>query len=132
MNRFPPGFDRFDGEGRSIAVVRDAGASWAFGLQELLLLLLLLAVLALVAISLVRLERESRTNDEHAEPEPPAPPRQVATRTPVVRDAAVDELRARYARGDVSADDYRRTFDDLTGATTPTWPGPAEGREPAT
>ena len=37
-------------------------------------------------------------------------------------DPAIAELRLRYARGDVSRDDFQRTLDDLNGAGT-AWPG---------
>jgi hypothetical protein len=123
MDRFPPGLDRFD-----YTVVHDG--AWTFGLEELLLLLLLLTVVALGAIWLARLRREGR-GEGAPETGPPAASPTPAAAAPIRpgTDPALDELRLRYARGDVSSDDYRRAFDDLTGAPTP-WPQPPPGEQP--
>jgi uncharacterized membrane protein len=138
MNPVPPGFDRFGGQSRTFAVVQDTGGSWTFGLEELLLLLLLITVIVLGAIWLARVVSESRREPEAEEAAVTttgaapagAVPAPAVARVPAAPDPAVAELRLRYARGDLSQEDYRRAFDDLTGAATPTWPQPPAGEQP--
>ena len=47
-------------------------------------------------------------------------------------DPAVATLRMRYAKGEVSRDDFQSAMADLTGAAaTPSWPGTAQGEDTA-
>ena len=56
-----------------------------------------------------------------------------ASTAALAADPAVSTLRMRYAKGEISRDDYRAAFEDLTGTATSTeeWPGgetgPTEG-----
>lgn len=49
----------------------------------------------------------------------------------IAADPAVAALRMRYARGEVSREDFQHGMEDLTGTATP-WPGnnPGEGTAP--
>jgi uncharacterized membrane protein len=101
---------------------------WWNGPLHVLLLFLFIALVVVAAISLVR--RLSPSVAQAAAPAAVAPGSAVATAG--VPDPAVATLRMRYAKGEVSREDFQNALADLTGAETPTadWPTADAGDEP--
>jgi uncharacterized membrane protein len=97
---------------------RHAHAGWWGGPLHFVALLLLLALLVAGVVWLVRRLA-------------PAHPVAVAPAA-VAPDPAVTTLRMRYARGEVSRDDFQHTLADLTDSdATTAWPGEAAGDDVA-
>ena len=100
--------------------------SWWDGPLHAVVLLLLLALLVGAIVWLVR-----RLSPAVAQAASPAVAG--ASTAALAADPAVSTLRMRYAKGEISRDDYRAAYEDLTGETTSagTWPGeetaPTEG-----
>jgi len=90
----------------------DAGPHW-FGLIPMLMIAVLIGV---VVWAVVRLTREG------GRAAIAAGPAAVATRA----DAALEELRLRYARGEMTREDYGERLQDLIGAP----PGDPAPRDP--
>lgn len=105
---FGPGFH--EGFERGI----EAGPHW-FGFLPLLVIAVLVGV---IVWAVIRLTRESGGAAVAAGPAP------VAMRA----DAALEELRLRYARGEMTREDYGERLQDLTGANAvpPSEPGPRD------
>jgi uncharacterized membrane protein len=105
---------------------RHAHDSWWHGPVHAVVLVLFLALLIGGVVWLVR-----RLTPAVAQAATPAVAS--ATTAALAADPAVSTLRMRYAKGEISRDDYRAAFEDLTGAATPAeeWPGgetaPTEG-----
>jgi uncharacterized membrane protein len=115
-----PGDDFFWHEG-----ARHAHDGWWSGPLHAIVFLLLLALLVAGFIWLVR--RLSAGAATQA-----AVPAAMPTAA-LVADPAVAALRMRYARGEVSRDDFQHAMEDLTGAAaaTPSWPGSNPGEDTA-
>jgi uncharacterized membrane protein len=106
---------------------RHAHHEWWHGPLHAVLLLLLVALLVVGVVWIVR--RLSPAPPTLAAAPAAAPLAATAT------DPAVVTLRMRYAKGEVSREDFLHTMDDLTGAAVtaaPPWPGttPGEDTEP--
>jgi uncharacterized membrane protein len=103
--------------------VRHAHEGWWGGPLHVFLLLLLLALLVAVVVWLVRRLAPSTPQAIAATPAPAV--------TALAGDPAVATLRMRYARGDVSREDFQHALADLTGAETDatTWPGDTPGAD---
>lgn len=86
-------------------------------------LLFLIVVVALVALAVVLLVRAVRPGKSHALQEPPWP----RPGTPSQFDPVLGELRMRYARGEISREEYLRRAADLgyspSAAGDPAGPG---------
>jgi putative membrane protein len=93
----------------------DRGWWWLGGLVPLLLVL---GLGALVVWAVVRLTRVGPATAP-AVPPPPAPPT-------LPRDPALEEVRIRYARGEIDREEFLRRSGDLGGTTT----DPTEGAAP--
>ncbi len=97
---------------------RHAHDSWWDGPLHAIVLVLLLALLIGGVVWLLR-----RLSPSVAQAATPA----VAggSAAALAADPAVSTLRMRYAKGEISRDDYRAAFEDLTGAATSAeeWPG---------
>ena len=97
---------------------------WGYGrgapFAELLWLLVLVGTAALAALVISRLI--AARSPAPAAPPPAGPP--PATAAPAT-DRAIEELRLRYARGEISADEYRTMARDLGHPAPP--PEPAGG-----
>ena len=102
---------------------RHAHEDWWSG--SLHLLVLFVALLVAGAVWLVR-----RLSPGLAQPAVPVVATPPATLT---ADPAIAALRMRYAKGQVSRNDFQHTMDDLTGvaATTASWPGSEPGEDTA-
>ncbi len=100
--------------------------SWWHGPIHAVVLVLLLALLIGGIVWLVR-----RLSPSLAQAATPAVAG--ASAAALAADPAVSTLRMRYAKGEISRDDYRAAFEDLTGEATSgeAWPGeetaPTEG-----
>ena len=105
---------------------RHAHEDWWSGPLHLLVLVLFVALLVAGAVWLVR-----RLSPGVAQAAAPA----VAGVSPaaLTADPAIAALRMRYAKGEVSRDDFQHTMDDLTGVAAPTasWPGSEPGEDTA-
>jgi putative membrane protein len=107
---------------------RHADDTWWGGPLHFLVLLLLVGLLVVGVVWLVR-----RLAPAAAAPAPaPAAAQPVAPSLTPASDPAVSALRMRYAKGEVSREEFQRTMDDLSGATAATaaWPGSAPADEP--
>ena len=110
---------------------RHAHDHWWDGPLHAVLLVLLLGLLIAGVVWLLR--RLSPGVAQAA-----APAAAGASVAALAADPAVSTLRMRYAKGEISRDDYRAAFEDLTGGAAPAeaWPGeaveaaPAEAAEP--
>ena len=102
---------------------RHAHDDWWSGPLHLLVLVLLVALLVAGVVWLVR--RLSPTVAQAAVPAAAGAPPLALT-----ADPAIVALRMRYAKGEVSRDDFQHTMEDLTGVVAPTasWPGSEPGR----
>jgi uncharacterized membrane protein len=100
--------------------VRHAHEGWWAGPLHFVALLLLLALLVAGVVWLVR-----RLAPAPAQAVVPA----AGPAAALTGDPAVATLRMRYARGEVSREDFQHTLADLTGADTGAtgWPGSATG-----
>jgi uncharacterized membrane protein len=100
---------------------------WWSGPLHAIIVLLLLALLVAGVVWLVR--RLSPAVATQAAVSAAAPAAAMAA------DPAVAALRMRYARGEVSRDDFQHAMEDLTGATSAlpgsTWPGGSPGEDTA-
>ena len=98
---------------------------WWDGPFHVIAFLLLIALLVVGVVWLLR--RLSPTVASQAVAPTLAPAAAVAG------DPAVAALRMRYARGEVSREDFQSTLTDLTGVTAPQspWPGDAPGEDTA-
>jgi hypothetical protein len=105
---------------------RHAHDSWWDGPLHAVLLVLLLVLLVGGIVWLLQ-----RLSPDVAQAAAPAVAGASAVALPA--DPAVSTLRMRYAKGEISRDDYRAAFEDLTGAAAPTgaWPGEASNAAPA-
>lgn len=87
---------------------------WGLSVLHAVLMIAFLAVLVLLAIWLIanirRAHPESRMLPP-ASPMPPAPPMPQALQDPAVREA-----RMRYARGEISSEEFLKITTDLGGA----------------
>ena len=99
--------------------------SWVGDLVHVLIVVLVVAALALAIVWLVR--RLAGTGGGVTGPALAAPAPAVAA--PLALDPAVAALRLRYARGEVSREDFQQAHADLTGEPTATWPGEADDTE---
>jgi uncharacterized membrane protein len=99
---------------------RHAHEGWWGGPLHLIALLLLLALLVAGVVWLVR-----RLAPSSARAIAPA----AAPAAALTGDPAVATLRMRYAKGEVSRDDFQHALADLTGteADTAAWPGATPG-----
>lgn len=79
---------------------------WWLGGLVLVLMMLLLG--ALVVWAVVRLSRVGPASASAAAPPPPAPPAPP-------RDAALEEIRLRYARGEIDRERFQQQLADLGG-----------------
>jgi putative membrane protein len=86
---------------------------WYWALRGLVPLVVLLVVAGLVVWAVVRLSNRPVVT---AAPPSPAPP--------AARDPALEELRLRYARGEVSREEYLQRLQDLGGPAIPEAPSP--------
>ncbi len=107
---------------------RHAHDGWWGGPLHAVALLLLLALLVGGVVWLVR--RYSPAVATQAAVPAPVP---AVPAVGITSDPAVEALRMRYARGEVSREDYQHTMEDLTGAAAPTapWPGSNPGEDAA-
>jgi len=102
---------------------------WWYGPLHLLFLLLVIALIVAAAVWLVR-----RLSPGLAQTTAPAAAPAGAVAASATADPAVTTLRMRYAKGEVSREDFQNALADLTGAEPPTgaWPAGADaGDEPA-
>ena len=105
---------------------RHAHEDWWGGPLHILFFLLFLALLVAGAVWLVR-----RLSPGVA---PAAAPAVVGAPTvALAADPAVATLRMRYAKGEVSREDFQHALEDLTGVAAPTaaWPGSEPGEDTA-
>jgi len=95
---------------------------WSGPLHAIAIVLLLILLVAGVVWLLRRL------SPQVAQATSPALVPAAAGGAALADDPAVALLRMRYARGEVSRDDYRNAIEDLGGVATPTqdWPGETE------
>ena len=102
---------------------------WWHGPLHALFLLLFVALLVLAAIWLVR-----HLSPAAAQAAAPAVvPAGAVAGTAAADDPAVATLRMRYAKGEVSREDYRNAIEDLTGeAPAASWPGEPPPEETST
>jgi uncharacterized membrane protein len=109
-NLVPPGAFRGDGPFRGAVVEHGGGgpSTLAWVIFALVLVLLLLAIASLVIDAYYR-RRASQ----------PVPAQAVAAPVPAATEALA-ALDARYARGEVSRDEYLQARDDLRGTTDTT------------
>ena len=115
------------GQGRELywqEGARHAHDGWWSGPLHAVVLLLLVALLV---VGVVWIVRRLSTGTATATAVPAAVPVAAAA---VAADPAVAALRMRYARGEVSREDFRHGMDDLTGAAAP-WPGSDPGENAA-
>ena len=107
---------------------RHAHDDWWGGPLHLLFVILFLALLVAGAVWLVR--RLSPTVAQAAVPAVAGAPASLAV------DPAVATLRMRYAKGEISRDEFKDVMEDLTGvaASSAPWPGsdPEEDTTPTT
>ena len=105
---------------------RHAHEDWWGGPLHMLFFLLFLALLVAGVVWLVR-----RLSPGVAQAAAPAVA--VAPTAALAADPAVATLRMRYAKGEVSRDDFQRALEDLTGVAAPTatWPGSEPGEDTA-
>jgi uncharacterized membrane protein len=106
---------------------RHAHDGWWGGPLHFVVLLLLLALLVAAVVWLVRKLAPAAAATTAVAPAAPA--------AAAALDPAVTTLRMRYARGEVSREDFQHTLADLTGAKADTaaWPGStAEAGDEAT
>jgi len=99
---------------------------WWAGPLHLLFLILFVALLVAGAVWLAR-----RLSPGVAQAAAPAVAPAGAAALGGASDPAVATLRMRYARGEVSRDDFLHALADLTGAEAPTgtWPGGEAGEQ---
>jgi putative membrane protein len=88
----------------------DHGWWWGFGWVPLLLFVVVIGV---VVWAVLRATRQANVQP----PAPPVPP----------RDPVLEEVRLRYARGEISREDFLQRTADLTGGA----PDPNQGSPPA-
>jgi len=93
-------------------------SAWYQFLQLLVPLLVFGALIGLLVWAVMRLTRER----------PPAPPGRPMVPPP---DAALAEVRMRYARGEIGRDEFVRVSQDLGGAATEPPPPAPEASPPA-
>ncbi|MEW6060082.1 MAG: hypothetical protein AB1551_08105 [Actinomycetota bacterium] len=86
----------------------DWHATWWGWCGWIVPLLLLLLLAAIIVWAVVRTTRQQTTAPLLAPPGPPASP---ASRS----DAAIEQARMRYARGDIDRDQFLRVVRDLSG-----------------
>ena len=105
--------------------------NWWGGPLHVVLFLLFLALLVAGIVWLVR--RLSPSAVQAA-----APAVAVAPATALAADPAIATLRMRYAKGEVSREDFQHAMEDLTGVAEPTaatsgppWPGSEPGEDTA-
>ncbi len=103
---------------------RHAQEDWWSGPLHLLVLVLFVALLVAGAVWLVR-----RLSPGLAQSAGPAVPGGTAVPAAPATDPAITVLRMRYAKGEVSRDDFQHTMEDLTGVAAPTAPWPGEPGE---
>ena len=99
----------------------DHDAWWTTPLHALFVLLLL----ALLVVGVIWLVRRLSPAVSRAATPAVAPAGALAVAGgPIATDPAVATLRMRYAKGEVSGEDYRQAIHDLTGeASAASWPG---------
>ena len=102
---------------------RHAHDSWWHGPLHAVLLVLLLGLLIAGIVWLVRRLSPSVTQA--------ATPAVAGASAVALADPAVSTLRMRYAKGEISRDDYRAAFEDLTEGAAPAEAWPAEAVEAA-
>jgi uncharacterized membrane protein len=95
--------------------------AWWHGLVHGLFALVLVALLVLAVIWLVR--RLSPAAAQAATPAVVPASGLASAGTSAASDPAVATLRMRYAKGEVSREDYQHAIQDLTGAAPAAWPG---------
>ena len=102
---------------------RHAQTGWWGGPLHFVVFLLILALLVGGVVWLVRRLAPSAATRAGLPAAMPPPA--------LAADPAVAALRLRYARGEVSREEFRQTMADLTGAEAETdaWPGSAPGEE---
>jgi putative membrane protein len=100
----------------------DHGWWWGFGWVPLVLMAILIGVVVWAVL------RSTRTANVQPAPPPPAPP----------RDPVIEEVRLRYARGEISREEFLQRTQDLSGVALassegppPAAPAPSEGPPPA-
>ena len=119
--------DDLRGHEDRVFVTRGGHDGWFTDLVEILIVVLIVAALALAIVWLVRKLATGGGWTAATAPAGPAPATAVIAET---RDPAVEVLRLRYARGEVSPDDFHRTLADLGGGPTESWPTPDQDTEP--
>jgi uncharacterized membrane protein len=96
---------------------------WWYGPLHVVFVLLLVALLAVAVVWFVRWLRSSSAGQASAAVVTPG----AAALDP---DPAVSTLRMRYAKGEVSREEFRNGMEDLTGSAAP-WPGAASSKDEA-
>jgi uncharacterized membrane protein len=97
----------------------DGGHLW-FGAWPILSLVMFLILIGVVIWAVLRITREGWGPSSAAAPDGPPP------------DVALDEVRLRYARGEMARDEFVRRFQDLGGpAPLPPTPATAETPDPS-
>jgi uncharacterized membrane protein len=130
LNDFGPGF------GPGVERGFDGGPHW-FGIVPVLLFVVLIGVIVWAVIKLTREGRGPALAGAGASVATgaavmPAAAAQVAT-TSTGTDRALEELRLRYARGEMTREDYAERLADLTGAPSargPETPDPSAPTPP--
>ena len=98
----------------------DHDAWWTAPLHALFVLLLV----ALLVVGVIWLVRRLSPAVSRAATPAVAPAGALAVAgEPIATDPAVATLRMRYAKGEVSGEDYRQAIHDLTGEASASWPG---------
>jgi uncharacterized membrane protein len=118
------GFGRGEGGSGWHEGLGHAGDEWWSAPLHALMLLALVALLVVGIVWLVRRLGSAQTSTVQIAPAGAGTAALAVPRggVPGGADPAIAELRLRYARGDVTRDDFQRTLDDLEGART-AWPG---------
>jgi len=125
MNRFPQGgFPRGPGRVAGQFLVERHEATWLAALHAIMPFLVVLALAVLVVWVVLRLSADRGR--------PVLQPAGWSGQPGPRVDGALDEVRMRYARGEIDRDEFARRFADLGGGPPPVSPSPPAAPEPPT